>query len=128
MAHGKNDIKVTPEGRSVEKQHCNMRTKPLLQGLGTRQDCRLRLFFVRTERTSSKLTFREKSIHDWWFRNTKPQINCPRFSQCAISTTGVLLLKLWFLSQTDFPIYGPRLPLLKSKMRASELWLTNINP
>ena len=49
------------------------------------------------------------------------------FSHCAIATAGVLIVKLRFLSPTDFPSYRPRLPLLKLEDEAVELWQAKIS-
>ena len=84
-------------------------------------------FFVKTERTSSKLTFREKPITGWQSRTTNPQIHSPPFFPCAIATAVGPSVKPWFLSQTDFPICRPRLSLLKPEGEAVELWLENIS-
>ena len=46
------------------------------------------------------------------------QVNNARLSHSAISTTCDVIVRLWFVSQTDVLViiivtYGPRLPLLK---------------
>ena len=85
------------------------------------------LTFSITERTLSKLTFREKPITAQWFRTSNSQISRPRFSHCAITTAGVFLLNLWSLIQRDSPSYRPRLPLLKLECKPVELWLAKIS-
>ena len=80
---------------------------------------------VRIEGTSSKLTLGEKSITAQWFRTGNLQISSPPFSCSAIATAGVLMVKIWFLSPTEFSSYRPKLPL-KPEDEAVELWLEKI--
>ena len=47
---------------------------------------------ARTERTSSKLAFREKSITEQWCRTTNHQVNNARFSQRTITPVDGLLI------------------------------------
>ena len=105
-----------PRGRSRRKHHCGLRMKALMQGLGTRPDWEPKILCNNWENIVEIETRSPP---------TCLQINNLRFSPCAITTAVDRSMKLWYLSQTDFPIYRPRLSSLKPKYEPVELWLAN---
>ena len=66
-------------GRSRGKQHRGLRTKGLMQDLGTKLECRRRVF-VRNEKTLCKFSSGEKSIVAQPDSNCYPSVNRARLS------------------------------------------------
>ena len=60
-------------GQSRGKQHRGLRTKALMQDLGTGLECPHR-FFCKTEKTLWKFIFREKSMIAQWIRTSYPKV------------------------------------------------------
>ena len=75
----------------------------------------------------AEFDFLRKTDHRVIGRIGSSQISIPLFSHLTIATAGVLMVKLWFLSPTDFPSYRARLPLMKPEGEAVELWLAKFS-
>ena len=75
----------------TKKQHRGLRAKTLMQGLGTRLE--------------------RNSMVAQWIRTSYLKVSSARFSHCAIATTCVSMVRLWFLGVGTegyfLPLPGP---------------------